>query len=211
MVVSILASTAQLPKANPQTLITKSYYQSNNGSATSNNYFMLNGTSMAAPVVSGAAALLIQQNPNLTPDQVKARLMKTASKSFPTFSSVTDPSTGNIYVDYYDVFTVGAGYLDIAAALANTDLATGTALSPTAVFDPSTDTATMVPDPSSIWDTRTLWAARTIWGAAQILDSSRTLWGCQTLWGSRTLWAARSLWAQTTPADTAIILVNGEP
>ena len=32
---------------------------------------------MAAPVVSGAAALLLQARPNLTPDQVKALLMGT--------------------------------------------------------------------------------------------------------------------------------------
>ncbi len=33
---------------------------------------------MATPVVSGTVALMLQQNPALTPDQVKARLMKTA-------------------------------------------------------------------------------------------------------------------------------------
>ena len=49
---------------------------------------------MAAPVVSGAAALLLQQNSLLTPDQIKARLMKTAGKTFPAFSSVTDATTG---------------------------------------------------------------------------------------------------------------------
>jgi serine protease AprX len=40
--------------------------------------FRGSGTSQAAAVVSGAAALLIQQRPELTPDQVKALLMGTA-------------------------------------------------------------------------------------------------------------------------------------
>jgi len=40
-------------------------------------YFRLTGTSMATGVVSGAAALLLQRRPNLTPDQVKALLVGT--------------------------------------------------------------------------------------------------------------------------------------
>ncbi|HVF05515.1 MAG TPA: S8 family serine peptidase [Frankiaceae bacterium] len=53
-------------------------------------FFKGSGTSQAAAVVSGAAALLLQRYPNLTPDQVKAHLMGTAT----AFSGSTQRQRG---------------------------------------------------------------------------------------------------------------------
>jgi serine protease AprX len=63
--------------------------------------FKMSGTSVSAPMVSGAIALLLQDEPNLTPDQVKYRLMATANKNWPG----------------YDAIAAGAGYLDVYAAV----------------------------------------------------------------------------------------------
>jgi serine protease AprX len=41
-------------------------------------YFRIGGTSMSAPMVTGAVALLLQDEPNLNPDQVKYRLLNGA-------------------------------------------------------------------------------------------------------------------------------------
>jgi serine protease AprX len=46
------------------------------------NYFKMSGTSMSAAVVSGIAALMLHQHPELTPDQVKYRLSMTARPQF---------------------------------------------------------------------------------------------------------------------------------
>jgi serine protease AprX len=46
--------------------------------AVGEQFFLGSGTSQAAAVVSGAVALIIEQRPDITPDQVKALLMQTA-------------------------------------------------------------------------------------------------------------------------------------
>lgn len=40
-----------------------------------NGYIMMSGTSMSTPIVSGAAALLIEKEPLITPDEIKRRLI----------------------------------------------------------------------------------------------------------------------------------------
>ena len=168
-------------------------------------YFRLSGTSMSTPMVSGAAALMLQANPQLTPDQVKARLMKSAWKGFATYSKGQDVG-GNVYQDQYDVFTYGAGYLDISAALNNTDLPTGSAMSPIAVYDPVTGTVTLTnaSGMSVIWGTSVLWGDSVIWGSSVFVNGSSVLWGASVLWGDTTaqgctvLWGTSVVWGNTT-------------
>ena len=71
-------------------------------------YFRMSGTSMAAPTVSGVIALLLQDEPALTPDQIKYRLKATASTNWPG----------------YDAAKAGAGHVNAYAAVHGTTTAT---------------------------------------------------------------------------------------
>jgi subtilisin family serine protease len=70
------------------------------------NYTALSGTSMAAPHVAGAAAILLQQHPDWSAGQLKPTLMSTAK-----------PTAG--------VFEQGAGRVDVARAVTQRVSATG--------------------------------------------------------------------------------------
>jgi len=80
---------------------TKSAYLLNGTASTTYlPYLSLSGTSMSAPVVAGTVALMLQANPTLTPNAVKAILEYTAQ-----------PYAG------YDRQTQGAGFLDAGGAV----------------------------------------------------------------------------------------------
>ena len=190
-IVSVMASpNATLPTEYPQTLVPNNYYESGTVSGNSSNYLRLSGTSMATPVVAGAAALLIQQNPSITPDQVKARLMKTANKTLFMFSSAISFLFGTSYSTQADIFTVGSGYLDINAALTNHDLVQTIALSPTAYLDPNTGHVVIRRTGTGVWGTldAIVWGDTIVWGSSVFngvlaTDLSSIVWG-DTVFGT---------------------------
>jgi serine protease AprX len=67
-------------------------------------YFRLSGTSMAAPVVTGVVALMLEHNPALTPAQLKAGLKGTATA-----------------LTYGSPDSTGSGLVNASAAVAATD------------------------------------------------------------------------------------------
>jgi len=200
-----------LEASEPDNLVPFNFYVYGGSSSPSSSYFTLSGTSMATGVVSGMVADLLQAHPTLTPDEVKARLMKTASKNFPTSSSVYDPATGNTYVDYYDVFTVGAGYVDLAAALASNDTARGSAISPTAVLSPSGNVY-LTKASGSTWGTSPAWTPVAIYGPAEMSSGGTSvMWGATGPGGSSVMWGATNdggtsvMWGATNDAGSSVM------
>jgi serine protease AprX len=163
-------------------------------------YYELSGTSMAAPIVTGAVALMLQQNPSLTPDQVKARLMKTAWKGIGQFTYSHD-SWGNLYNNEYDLFTYGAGYLNVDAALGSTDVATGAALSPTAVLNANGSVTITNTTPDSNFA-----GSSVVWGATSVVWGNSVVWGANTISASSVVWGATSVvWGATSVVGDSVV------
>jgi serine protease AprX len=131
-IVSLRAAGSYIDTNYPAlTLSLGEYKTSTAGSSTKpGDYLALSGTSMAAPMVAGAAALMLQNDPSMTPATVKARLMKSAAK------------------DKRLIFETGAGFLDVEAALQATGTAQSAA-SPRAML--ASDGNVYIEDTGLIW------------------------------------------------------------
>ncbi len=153
--------------------------------------------------MSGAVADLLQAQPNPTPDQVKARRMETAYKSFPTSSVATDgcgyrPKLRGLL----RCAEPRRGYLDLVQALGRQDVSQGSTLSPTVnvnwrshkldlQFDPSSTWACSgywgINSPANVWGSTALGVSATILSGAPILNNisgSSAVWGNSAVWGT---------------------------
>jgi serine protease AprX len=165
---------------------------------TSNYYYCLSGTSMASPVVAGAAALMLQKYPSLSPDTIKARLMLAADKP-----NAWCDAYGN-----YDACTYGAGYLNIPAALDNKIVVSSEyAISPSLSLN--ADGSVTVNDDHAMWGCTSVtsdneaWGSHAMWGCAGITDLC-AIWGDHAMWGSDTLASSHAMWGSSVWGDHAM-------
>src|SRR5688500_12378166 len=127
-------------------------------------YLTLSGTSMATPVVSGTVALMLQANPNLTPNLVKAILQYT-SQEYPG----------------YDPLTQGTGFLNSRGAV---QLAEFFAIArPGDAYPMNRGWSKQI-----FWGNKrarggvltrggTAWAADVLWGGASTPSGNNIVWG----------------------------------
>jgi serine protease AprX len=149
------------------------------GSNCSVRYLRLSGTSMAAGLVSGTVARMLQKDPSLTPNTVKARLMKSARKI-----SGSDPTE------------MGAGVLNVEAALNATGvMGTTAALSPLMQLSSEGDIA-YVQDTAQLWN-NTQWAAGYLWTDGFLWTNAAPLGASGYLWSNAYLWSNSSTWANS--------------
>lgn len=166
-------------------------------------YVTLSGTSMAAPVVSGTVALMLQANPSLTPNLVKAILQYTAQ-----------PYPG------YNALQEGAGFLNTLGAVTLSRVFAGsTGWLPV----PRTWSRTI------IWGNHRLsggvikpdanaWGTNVVWGAAKTSASGDNIvWGTECplgacdniVWGTSLLGFADNIVWGTSFIDDNIVWGTG--
>jgi serine protease AprX len=208
-VVSLMAPNCTIATQFPSTLVQNSYYQVNAAPGNSTEYFRLSGTSMATPVVAGTAALMLQKQPALTPDQVKARLMKTATKIFPLFSTNFDERNHFSFNIQSDIFAVGAGYLDANAALNSTELATLPALSPTVSYNAVTKHV-YIANQALTWGDALVWGDAMVWGDSVFVNGTALIWGDAMTWGDATTTGFALIWGDSITASSAIVAMDAD-
>jgi serine protease AprX len=127
-------------------------------------------------------------------------MMKTAWKGYPISSWGYDTS-GRGYFSQYDVFTIGAGYLDVDAALKSTDVVNGGAPSPVVNFNAGTGVATLTNSQSITWGNSITWGSSIVWG-------NSIVWGSNSVLSDSIIWGNSIVWGQTGVTGNSIIWGN---
>ena len=134
------------------------------------NYMRMSGTSMAAGVVSGVVAMILQNNQHLTPNAVKMVLQ---------YSSIPVKNDDGTYAD---VLTQGGGALNGSGALA-----LARAINPSRSLGLKWLTASITPM-TTIGGQSYVWSQRMVWGnhiarGTGIVDEQRPAWALNIVWG----------------------------
>lgn len=198
-VISLRKPLSFLELTSPGNVLPLKKYRTNPPLLATSDYMELSGTSMAAPVVSGAAALLLEANPGLSPDSIKARLMASADKW------TTPKGEG-------DSTAYGAGYLNIAKALKSTLIATTYARSPYLEQDAK---GKYFISEDGILDSLTLWGTGllgfdSVWGNKAV-GGNKPAFNGRAMWGINEVWADRAMWGiNDFQINLGIITLFGE-
>ena len=180
-----------------ENLLARSYTTLRTGSAAANTekVMYLSGTSMAAPVVAGAASLLIQTNPNLTPNLVKAILMYSAQ-----------PLNG------YSSIEQGAGQLNIDGAVRIARLVKTTM--------PTTNGTALLNGALPTSQSSNFWGATVYWGKGvmtnhgflygnDLMNKWQGMYGNGVLVGDGTPFSGSTLTKSTTLTSGTLSLYQG--
>ncbi len=84
---------------------------------TQSGYVTQSGTSMSTPHVAGVVALMLEANPNLTPDKIKLILRQTSeargTPSFPDIDPIYNTDYGWGIVDAFKAVDMARGYVEV--------------------------------------------------------------------------------------------------
>jgi serine protease AprX len=161
-------------------------------------YLTLTGTSMAAPVVSGTVALMLQANPNLTPNLIKAILQYTAQE-YPGYNALRQ----------------GAGFLNTLGAV---DLARfyataapGARMPVQKVWSKKINWGSHQLKHGVIKPTANAWANTVVWGSAKTggATGQNIVWGVTTADDMNIVWGVNDLLNIVWGVNDALNIVWG--